>query len=44
LAIEGSAHARHTYAESGDYEITIDVQLWGLPPRVVAQRIHVGSR
>jgi hypothetical protein len=44
LPIEGSAHARHTYAESGDYEITIDVQLWGLPPRVESQRIRVNPR
>jgi hypothetical protein len=44
LAIEGSAHARHTYAQAGDYEITVDVQLWGLPPRSNAQRIHVSPR
>jgi hypothetical protein len=44
LAIEGSAHARHTYAQAGDYEIAVDVQLWGLPPRSNAQRIHVSPR
>jgi hypothetical protein len=41
LAIEGSAHARHIYARAGDYEISVDLQLWGLPPRSEVQRIRV---
>jgi len=44
LAIEGSGHAWHTYAESGDYEIAVEFQLWGLPPRLEGQRIHVTPR
>jgi hypothetical protein len=41
LAIEGSAHARHAYSQAGDYEVTVEFQLWGLPARSDARRIHV---
>ena len=41
VAIEGSAYARHTYALPGDYEISVELQLWGLPPRSEVQRIRV---
>jgi len=44
LPIEGSAHARHTYAQAGDYTLKVDFQIWGLPSRSDAQRIHVSSR
>jgi len=44
VAIEGAARIRHTYAHAGDYTLTVDLQLWGLPPRSDAQRIHVSSR
>jgi hypothetical protein len=41
VAIEGSASVRHTYAQAGDYEISVELQLWGLPPRSDVQRIRV---
>jgi len=44
LAIEGAARIRHTYAQAGDYALTVDFQLWGLPLRSDAQRIHVSAR
>jgi hypothetical protein len=44
VPIEGAASIRHTYAQAGDYALTVDLQLWGLPPRSDAQRIHVRPR
>jgi len=44
VAIEGSAQARHVYAQAGDYEITVDVELWGLPPRVETHTLRVRPR
>src|SRR5262249_39736412 len=38
--VEGSAGLAHTYARPGDYTIRVTVGLWGLPTRVLEQRVR----
>jgi hypothetical protein len=41
MAIEGSGHVDHTFAGRGEYTIRATVDLWGLPSRVLEQRVAI---
>jgi hypothetical protein len=43
MPIEGSGHARHTYARAGQYTVRIQVSLWGLASRSLEETLRIGD-